>query len=104
MADINAFVGKSTVSSLPAIASAVTALAANTNRGGFIIQNLGTNPLFVRFGDGASTTLFNFILRAGSLSDDGSGGIFTSYQGTLWTGVISIAGTTPRYVATELTA
>ena len=104
MADISAFVGKSTVSSLPAIESAATALTANTNRGGFIIQNLGTNPLFVRFGAGASNTVFNFILRASAVNDDGTGGIFIANAGAIWTGEVTIAGTTPRYVATEITA
>jgi len=104
MADINTLIAKATVSSAPTIASAAVALPANTNRGGFIIQNLGANPLFVRFGAGASTTEFNFILRASSLADDGTGGIFTTNEGTVWTGIISIAGTTPRYVATDLIA
>lgn len=104
MADINTLIAKATVSSAPTIASAAIALPANTNRGGFIIQNLGANPLFVRFGAGASTTEFSFILRASSLADDGTGGIFTTNQGTVWTGIISIAGTTPRYVATDLIA
>jgi len=104
MADINTLIAKATVSSAPTIASAAQALAANVNRGGFIIQNLGASPLFVRFGAGASTTQFNFVLRAGTGNDDGIGGILIINQGTVWTGIITIAGTTPRYVATELIA
>jgi hypothetical protein len=69
-----------------------------------MIQNLGTNPLFVRLGSGASTTVFNFILKGGTGNDDGLGGYYEKLDGTIFTGIITIAGTNPRYVATELTA
>lgn len=92
------------VSSTPQIASAATALAENKARAGFLIQNLGTNPLFVRFGSGASTTVFNLILKGGTGNDDGLGGSYEKADGTMYTGIITVAGTSPRYVATELTA
>ena len=104
MADIRAILAPVSTSSTPSIASAATALAANKDRASFIIQNLGQNPLFVRFGDGASTTLFNIILKAGTANDDGIGGVFEKNIGSMYTGIITIAGTNPRYVATELTA
>ena len=36
------------------------------------IQNLGTTPLAVKLGTGASSTDFNFVLPAGSANDDGT--------------------------------
>lgn len=87
--------------SVPSIASATTALAANTGRVGWLIQNLGTNPLFVRLGAGASATVFNIVLAAGTVNDNGTGGLFAQTEGIIYTGVISIAGTAPRYTITE---
>ena len=89
-------------SNTPSIASAATALAENTDRIGFSIQNLGTNPLFVLLGSGASTTVFHIILKAGTASDDGLGGILTMTEGIIYTGIITIHGTTPRYTVLEL--
>ena len=80
----------------PAIISTATALAAKANRMGFSIQNLGTNPLFVLLGDGASATVFHVVLRGGTGTDDGTGGILTMTDGTIYTGIITVAGTSPR--------
>ena len=88
--------------STPAIASDTTALAANTARIGFSIQNLGTNPLFVRLGSGASTSLFHYVLKAGTGNDDGIGGILSMMEGVIYTGIITIAGTSPRYTTLEI--
>lgn len=104
MSDLYGVQARLGTSSTPSIASAATALAANSHRGSFLIQNLGTNPLFVRLGSGATTSLFNVILKAGSGNDDGSGGTLAMEGATIYTGEITIAGTSPRYVATELTA
>ncbi len=104
MADLYGVQARLGVSNTPSIASDVTALAANPARGAFLIQNLGTNALFVRFGTGASTSVFNVVLKASSGADDGTGGTFAMEGATIWTGVISIAGTAPRYTVTELTA
>ena len=57
----------------PEIASATTALDLNKDRGYWHIQNLGTNPLFIRLGGGASTSLFHYVLKGGSGNDDGLG-------------------------------
>lgn len=98
------------VSSLPAISSSTTALAANPDRVAFIIQNLGTNALFVRYSnssesaDAASTTVFNVVLKASTGADDGSGGSLSMEGTSMWAGLITVAGTAPRYTATELTA
>lgn len=86
----------------PSIASAATALAANPRRIGFGIQNLGTNTLFVLLGSGASTTVFHKVLKAGSGNDDGLGGSWDLFEGVIWTGIVTIAGTSPRYTVVEL--
>ena len=85
----------------PAIQSAATALAANTKRNGWSVQNLGTNPLYVLLGTGASTTVFHFVLKGGTANDDGLGGFMSQTAGTVFTGLISIAGTAPRYTVLE---
>lgn len=102
MVDIRAITARASHASTPSIASATTALAANKDRGGFLIQNLGTNPLYVLWGTGASTTVFTTILRAGTANDDGLGGLMSIFGGVVYPGIITIAGTSPRYVATEL--
>jgi hypothetical protein len=83
------------------ITSAGTLLVENLYRKTLIIQNLGTNPLYVKLGDSASTSDFDFVLKGGTGADDGTGGIFS--EDTLsYTGIITIAGSSPRCTATEL--
>ena len=86
----------------PSIASAATALASNPKRLGWSIQNLGTNPLFVLLASGASTTVFHVVLKAGTVNDDGLGDIFSQLDGVVYTGLVSIAGTSPRYTVLEI--
>jgi hypothetical protein len=86
----------------PAIIATATAIAANTNRRAWEIQNLGQNALFVRLGASASTTVFHFVLKAGSANDDGNGGSVGQSVGTIYAGIITIAGTSPRYTTMEL--
>lgn len=65
------------------------------------IQNLSTNALHVKYGTGASTSIFNFILKAGQSSDDGLGGIVVIDD---WEGVVSIKAATgsPRAAVAKL--
>lgn len=93
---------QTTASNTPSIASATTALAANTGRLGFSIQNLGTNALFVLLGTGASSTVFHTVLKAGTGTDDGTGGVYSMEAGVVYTGVVTISGSSPRYTVTEL--
>jgi hypothetical protein len=86
----------------PAIISSATALAANQNRHGWQIQNVGTNPLFVLLGSGASTTVFHAVLKAGTGASDGTGGSISQTSGVIYTGLISVAGTSPSYVVLEM--
>jgi len=89
-------------SNTPAIASDATALAANSARIAWSIQNLGTNALFVRLGSGASSTVFHVVLKAGTGNDDGTGGYASQESGAVYNGIITIAGTSPRYIVLEM--
>ena len=86
----------------PAIASSTTALASNPKRKGWSIQNLGTNVLFIRLGTGATTSIFHYCVKGGTGNDDGTGGSVSQTDGTVFTGQISIAGTSPRYAVMEM--
>lgn len=83
------------------ISAATTAAAANPARQSYEIQNLGTNPLFVHEAAGASTTVFTRVLAAGTVNDNGTGAKYESPAEVAYTGVITIAGTSPRYVITQ---
>ena len=89
-------------SNVPAIVtSAGVALASNPKRVGWTIVNLGQNILYVCMGTTASTTVFHIPLKAGTSNDDGTGGSCGQEQGIIFTGDISVAGTSPRFVVTE---
>lgn len=105
MADRIAIICPMGTANTPAIVtSAGTALVANPVRGSWSIQNLGTNPLFVLRGTGASSTVFHHVLKGGSVADDGTGGSISEEAGVIYTGIITVAGTSPRFVVTELTS
>lgn len=77
------------------------ALASNQNRRFFSIQNVGTNPLFILLGDGASTTVFHAVIKGGAANSDGLGGSYSS--GTVcYQGDVSVYGTSPLFVVTEM--
>lgn len=82
------------------VTSAGTALAANTSRIAWSIQNTGTNPLYVNLGGTASDTVFHYVLKAGTGEKDGTGGSI-SESGTVFTGAITVAGTSPKFVVRE---
>jgi hypothetical protein len=84
------------------VASATTALASNPARVGFILQNLGTNPLFVKYGASATSSDFSVVLKGSTVQDDGTGGVLSSADTAVYSGVVTIAGTSPRYSVTEL--
>lgn len=101
MSDVTSLVQR-VKANTPEIASAATALAENTERAYFSIQNLGTNPLFVLLGSGASTTVFHKVLKGGTGNDDGIGADYEMNGPLIYTGIITIAGTSPRYTVTEV--
>ncbi len=102
MADASAILCLSSQANVPSISSNATALIANPNRTTWSVQNLGTNPLFVLMGSGASTSVFHVVLKGSTMADDGTGGVVSQEAGTVYTGIITIAGSSPRYVATEI--
>lgn len=89
-------------SNTPSIISTSTALAANNARVAWSIQNLGTNTLYVCLGAGATTSVFHFALKAGTGNDDGSGGSVSMESGVVYNGIITIAGSSPRYAVLEI--
>lgn len=78
-----------------------TALAANSAREFFQIQNQGTNKLYVYFGTGGSTTKYHFILKGSTGAADGTGGSYSS-QSCVYRGIVTIDGTSPSYSVIEL--
>lgn len=89
-------------SNTPSIKSGTVAIAANPARRGFMIQNCGTTTLYVLLGNGASTTVFHVALNGGTATDDGLGGTFSQFNGTVYSGVITVAGSPIRYTTTEI--
>jgi hypothetical protein len=77
-------------------------IAANAKRKGWMIQNTGTNALFVRFGTGASATVFHAVLKGGTGDNDGNGGSISQMGPVVYQGIISATGTSPKMVVTEL--
>lgn len=104
MADRNSIIAPMQTANTPAILSSATALASNPARGAWQIQNQGTNPLFVLLGTGATTSVFHAILKGGSVNDDGLGASMSQNSGVVYTGIITIAGTSPRYTVLEITS
>lgn len=103
MADsISILCQKSTANTPAIVTSAGTALASNAQRAGWTIQNVGTNPLFVNLGGTASSTVFHYVLKGGTGDSDGLGALIGQTNGTVFTGTITVAGTTPKFVVTEL--
>lgn len=92
--------GTATAANTPQIRTAAYDLPPNAARRLWSVQNLGTNPLYVRLGGTASSTEFHFALRAGNAADDGSGGLVVDQS---WGGLVSVAGSSPRFVVLELT-
>ena len=101
MADKSMIMRSVSGANTPSIVSAATAIAANASRSSFSIQNLGTNTLYVRLGEGATTSVFHFALKAGSVNDDGTGGSISQNNPAIYTGIVTISGTSPRYTILE---
>lgn len=102
MADVRSIIHGSGVANTPSLASNTTVAAANLDRGAWTIQNQSTNTLYVLLGAGATTSVFHFSLKAAGVANDGSGGSVGQSAGTVYTGVITIAGTSPNYTYLEL--
>ncbi len=101
MADISAIMVKGFPQS-PVIGSNTSVASTNTARAGFILQNQGTNPLYVLLGTGATTSNYSVILKGSTAANDGTGGILSFTSGITYQGAISVAGTSPSYSFQEL--
>lgn len=93
---------QASLANTPSILTAATALVSNVNRGAWQIQNQGTNPLLVLLGTGASGSVYHFVLKGSTVAADGTGGMFGQNSGTVYTGVISVSGTSPSYTVLEV--
>jgi len=74
----------------------------NTSRRYWFIQNVGTAPVFIKFGTGASAASFNSIIHGGTSDSDGTGGAASSDNPIAYTGDISVYSTDLKIVAYEL--
>jgi len=76
-------------------------LSANSNRITLFGQNLGTLPIFVKYGLGCNASSFNFMLYPGTTEFDGRGEKFSDdrYKGDV--SVNTISGSTGRYIFWE---
>lgn len=93
---------QTTASNTPTISSSSTALASNPKRIVWNIQNLGTNVLYILLGSGATTSVFHFALTPCTVNDDGKGAGIGMEEGVIYTGIITVAGTSPRYTVLEI--
>lgn len=82
--------------------TAGTALAANSARLGWSIQNVGTNPVYVCLGPSASSTVFHYVLKGGTGAADGLGGSVSFTSGVIYNGLVTFAGTTPSITVLEI--
>lgn len=87
---------------VPTVQTGGTALAANTARIAWSIQNQGTNVLFVQLGTGASTSQYHYTLKACTAGADGTGGTVSMESGTVYNGIITVAGTSPSYTCADI--
>ena len=95
---------RGTISNRSAGASTnATALAANSDRRGFSIQNQGTAPLFVKFGAGCTTSDYDIVLAGGGSAANGTGAAIIEMGETVYMGIITVAASgTPSYSAYDL--
>lgn len=76
-----------------------TVIYANSGRKELFIQNLGVNPLFVKYGRDASNFNFNFILTSGSAVLAGDGGTLSDLN---YTGDVSVfSNANPNFITWE---
>jgi hypothetical protein len=77
------------------------ALVANTDREELYVQNLATGALFVKYGVGAHSSSFNFVLAGNTAANAGDGGSLSDLN---YAGIVSVSGAnnvTPNYIAWE---
>lgn len=102
MADRNSILCQKSTANTPQILTDTTGIPDNAARAAWSIQNVGQNPLFVRLGGTASSSVYHYILKGGTADNDGLGALIAQTTGTVFTGAISVAGTSPKYVVMEM--
>lgn len=104
MADVTSNIHQTSSIQTQGLQSSVTVLSANSSRGAFIIQNQDNgNPLKIRFGTGASATVYDVVLKACTSAADGTGGVVSMEDGTVYTGLITcFSAGTASYTVFEL--
>lgn len=102
MADRNSILCQQAKANTPAILTDATGIPSNPARAAWSIQNVGTNPLFVNLGGTASSSVYHYVLKGGTADNDGLGALVGQTAGTVFTGAISVAGTSPKYVVMEM--
>lgn len=88
----------SNISTSTALASPGLAINANANRKELYIQNLSTQKLYVKYGQNATSESFNFVLAKNTEVDAGDGGSISDQS---YTGIVTVFGTSPKYIAWE---
>lgn len=91
----------STISNFAVSGANGTVLQANANREELYVQNLATGALYIKYGDSAHSSSFNFILARNSATNAGDGGSLSDLN---YTGIVSVSGAnaiTPSYIAWE---
>jgi len=67
-----------------------------------IIQNQATTALFIKFGAGCTTTVYDLVLKGGTGAADGNGGVWMPTIDFVYTGIITVASaSTPSYTAID---
>ena len=86
----------------PSVATSTTALAANSARQGWSIQNQDTGVLKVCLGGTASSTVYHYVLKGCTGAADGTGGSISQTSGVVFTGKITVfSAGTPSYTVME---
>jgi len=87
----------------PTAGTGATALASNTNRQWWQIQNQGVAPIYIALGTGATSIPggYHFAIAGGATAGDGTGGMIGPMGAVVYTGPITVAGASPRYSVLE---
>ena len=86
----------------PSVQTGASALAKNLERKGWMIQNQGTNVLRVCLGGTASSTVYHVVLKGCTSAADGTGGSISQTNGIVYTGAITVDGTSMSYTVMEM--
>lgn len=79
-----------------------TALADFPDRMGYKIQNQANAVLFLKYGPGCTTSVYDIVLKACTGTVDGTGGADVNSDAFCYTGIITVAASgTPSYTAVD---